>query len=272
MPHRPRKRFGQNFLVDPMVIEQILTAIAPVPGEVIVEIGPGQGALSGPLQESGAELHVVEIDRDLAADLPQRVPGLEPGQIHVGDALATDLASLVPLPPGQRIRVVGNLPYNISTPLLVRLMESADAIRDMHFMLQKEVVTRMAASPGSRDYGRLTLLCQLHCAVVPLFDVSPAAFDPVPRVFSSFVRLIPHASPPVDIADPGIFQSIVTQAFSQRRKTLNNSLKSLMTAAHIREAGVDPSLRAEAIGLADYAALAKVMAHYASQPGGIHGS
>ncbi|MDX1556933.1 MAG: 16S rRNA (adenine(1518)-N(6)/adenine(1519)-N(6))-dimethyltransferase RsmA, partial [Xanthomonadales bacterium] len=214
-----------------------------------------------PLLESGADLHVIEIDRDLAAQLPSRVPGLDPQRVHVGDALKTDIASLVPASPDQPLRVVGNLPYNISTPLLVRLLEASDVIRDMHFMLQKEVVDRMAAAPGGRDYGRLSLLCQYRCEVVPLFTVAPGSFNPVPRVESAFVRLAPHPQPPVEIVDHAAFNRLVTQAFSQRRKTLANSLKPLMPASLIRAAGIDPGLRAEAISLEGYAALAKVMAH-----------
>jgi 16S rRNA (adenine1518-N6/adenine1519-N6)-dimethyltransferase len=267
MPHRPRKRFGQNFLVDFDVIERIVAAIAPRRGEPIIEIGPGRGELTCPLLAAGADLHVIEIDRDLAADLPRQVPGLAADHIHVGDALEVDLASLLPLRAGERIRVVGNLPYNISTPLLVRLVKSAGAIRDMHFMLQKEVVDRMAAAPGGKDYGRLTLLCQYHCAVVFLFTVPPEAFEPAPKVESGFVRLIPHDTPPAEVPDYATLERLVAQAFSQRRKTLRNSLRPLMAAAQIEEAGVDPALRAEALSLRDFARLAQVMAHYEGESG-----
>lgn len=263
MTHRPRKRFGQNFLVDTAVIERIVSTIAPAAGETIVEIGPGQGALTRPLIESGAELHVIEIDRDLASALPRRAPGLRPSHIHIGDALDTDFADLIPAEGDRAIRVVGNLPYNVSTPLLVRLMDAVRHIRDMHFMLQKEVVERMAAAPGGRDFGRLSLLCQLQCEVVHLFTVPPESFDPAPRVDSAFVRLVPHRVPPVEIADRAVFDRLVTQAFSQRRKTLSNSLKPLLSAEQIREAGIDPGLRAEAIGLEGYAALANL--HSASR-------
>lgn len=255
--HRPRKRFGQNFLVDDTVIDRIVAAIDPREGEPMVEIGPGRGALTRQLLESGAELRVVEIDRDLAAALPGLVPGLGSDRVVVGDVLETDLGSLVPLPPGGRIRIVGNLPYNISTALLVRLMNTTDSIRDMHFMLQKEVVDRMAAGPGGRDYGRLSLLCQYHCSVISLFTVPAQAFRPVPRVESAFVRLVPHLEPPVEVTDYAVFERVVAQAFSQRRKTLRNALKAMMPAEKIAEAGIDPGLRAEALSLEDFASLAR---------------
>jgi 16S rRNA (adenine1518-N6/adenine1519-N6)-dimethyltransferase len=260
--HRPRKRFGQNFLIDQQVIDRIVATINPRPDEPLVEIGPGQGALTQPLVALGADLHVIEIDRDLAASLPAQIPGLDPSRIHVGDALKVDLPALLSSPPGGRaIRVVGNLPYNISTPLLVHLLNFADSIRDMHFMLQQEVVDRLAASPGGRDYGRLSLMCQYHCTVTPLFTVPPGAFRPVPKVESGFLRLVPHERPPVTIPDYPTFERVVAQAFSQRRKTLRNSLKPMMTAEMIESAGIDPTLRAEALGLEDYAALTRIVAH-----------
>jgi 16S rRNA (adenine1518-N6/adenine1519-N6)-dimethyltransferase len=228
----------------------------------MVEIGPGRGALTRPLLAAGADLHVVEIDRDLAAALPVAVPGIDPTHIHVGDALNMDLPDLLNLSPGEGIRVVGNLPYNVSTPLLVHLMKSTRAIRDMHFMLQKEVVDRIAASPGGRDFGRLSLMCQYHCEVTSLFSVAAASFEPAPRVESAFLRLVPHRAPPVELADYETFERVVAQAFSQRRKTLRNSLKTLMSSEMIAEAGVDPALRAEALTLEDYAELTKVVAHY----------
>jgi 16S rRNA (adenine1518-N6/adenine1519-N6)-dimethyltransferase len=259
---KPRKRFGQNFLIDVHVIERIVSTINPQRGEPIIEIGPGRGALSGPLLAAGADLHVVEIDRDLAAALPDRVPGLDPDHVHVGDALQVDLPSLLPAIPDGGIRVVGNLPYNISTPLLVRLMGLTESIRDMHFMLQNEVVNRMAATPGRKAYGRLSIMCQYHCSVVPLFTVPPEAFSPVPRVESGFVRLVPHRAPPVDVPDYAIFERVVAQAFSQRRKTLRNSLKTMISDDLIEAAGIDPTLRPEALDLNDYASLTRIMADY----------
>lgn len=255
----PRKRFGQNFLIDTSVVDRIVAAIDPRAGEPVVEIGPGRGALTRPLLESGVDLRVIEIDRDLAASMNRIAPGLAPEHVHVGDALETDIPGLWD-PPRAGIRVVGNLPYNISTPLLFHLIGFGDAIRDMHFMLQKEVVERIAAGPGGRDYGRLSVMTQFHCRVVPLFTVPPEAFDPAPRVESAFLRLLPHAKPPVEVSDCDAFGRVVAQAFSQRRKTLRNSLKTLMTAEMIGQAGVDPSLRAEALALEDFAALTHVLA------------
>ncbi len=261
MTAKARKRFGQNFLTDIHVIERIVSTINPAHGEPIVEIGPGRGALTRPLIAAGADLHVIEIDRDLAARLPGEVTGLKKENIHVADALTVNIAALLPEPPVNGIRVVGNLPYNISTPLLAHLMDFTDCIRDMHFMLQNEVVARMAASPGSKTYGRLTIMCQVHCSVVSLFTVPPGAFDPMPRVESAFVRLTPHHRVPFDIPDRALFDRIVAQAFSQRRKTLRNSLGKIMTSQQIESAGVDPSLRPEALGIDDYASLSRVMAH-----------
>ena len=224
--------------------------------------------LTRPLFASGAQLRVVEIDRDLAQALPGRVIGLEADNIHVGDALRAELSELVPDTSGQKLRVVGNLPYNISTPLLARLLEQTEIISDMHFMLQQEVIKRMAAVPGNKDYGRLTILCQYHCNVVPLFTVPPTAFNPVPKVESGFVRLIPHEQPPISVSDHALFGRVVAQAFSQRRKTLRNSMRKVLTSDQIVEAGIDPGLRPESLDLNDYARLTEVVAHY----GGIQGS
>lgn len=265
MAHQARKRFGQNFLHDQEVVDRIVSSIAAKPGERVVEIGPGLGVLTRRLLEAQADLRVVEIDRDLGADLPQRVPGLTAEQIHIADALKLDITTLFEQEAHRdlRIRVVGNLPYNISTPLLIHLFSAGTAISDMHFMLQKEVVARMAAAPGSRTYGRLSLLCQLHSQVTPLFDVPPQAFSPVPRVDSTFVRLSVHSEPPVQIADQAAFDRLVSSAFAQRRKTLRNSLKALVTPEMFEAVGIDPGLRAEALGLEDYAALAEVVANLA---------
>ena len=174
MNHRPRKRFGQNFLVDASVIERLVAAINPREDDAMIEIGPGRGALTRALLETGVDLHVIEIDRDLAADLPRVAPGLDASRIHVGDALKADLPGLVGAPPNTPLRVVGNLPYNISTPILFHLLGFGTAIRDMHFMLQKEVVERIVAAPGGRDYGRLSVMCQYHCAATPVLFVPPS--------------------------------------------------------------------------------------------------
>jgi len=258
MDHRARKRFGQNFLTDPSIVRRIIDAIAPAPGQLIFEIGPGQAALSEPLADSGSELHLVEIDRDLAAGLERRFADREKVILHIGDALQLDFGALAG---GRPFRLVGNLPYNISTPLLFHALrwsgpERDNLVQDMHFMLQQEVVERMAAAPGGKTWGRLSVMCQLHCSVVPLFGVPPEAFRPAPRVHSTVVRLVPHAEPPVRIDDMARFERLLKQVFSMRRKTLRNSLRGLLDAAVIKAVGVDPGLRPEALGLEQFAALA----------------
>ena len=256
MKHRPRKRFGQNFLVDRAVIARIVAAIDPRPSQTIVEIGPGHGALTRPLLDSGATLHLVEIDRDLAAALPEMIGTRRGVTIHCIDALALDFGSLgAPAP----LRLVGNLPYNISTPLLFHVMAWTDRISDMHFMLQREVVQRMAAGPGTKARGRLSVMCQLDWRVEPLFDVPPGAFTPAPRVHSSLVRLTPHPQPAVALHSRTAFERLVAQAFSQRRKTLRNSLRGLLEAAAIEAAGVDPGARPETLHLLQFAALAQML-------------
>jgi 16S rRNA (adenine1518-N6/adenine1519-N6)-dimethyltransferase len=252
--HRARKRFGQNFLVDDAVIDRIVDAIRPAAGQRIVEIGPGQAALTRPLAASGARLDLLEIDRDLAAELARRFAGRPDVTVHEGDALAVDFAAISG---GQRFRLVGNLPYNISTPLLFHLMRWTALIEDMHFMLQKEVVDRIAAEPGGKSWGRLSVMIQYHCAVTRLFDVPPEAFRPPPRVVSSVLRLTPHAAPPVRIDDFEAFERLVARAFAQRRKTLRNSLRGLVDPAAMEAAGIDPGARPETLGLAGFAALAR---------------
>lgn len=254
MQHHPRKRFGQHFLHDRNVIGKILLAIAPQPGDVLVEIGPGLGALTLPLLERCGRLTAVELDRDVIPKLD--AAAADKGELHViqGDALKTDFRALAP--PGVKIRLVGNLPYNISTPLLFHLLEQSDAIADMHFMLQKEVVQRMAAAPGGRDYGRLTVMLAARCRVEPLFSIGAGAFTPPPKVESAFVRLTPYPAPPFAIADMARFNQLVTQAFGRRRKTLRNALAGLADEAAIRAAGLDPAQRPETLSAADYARLA----------------
>jgi 16S rRNA (adenine1518-N6/adenine1519-N6)-dimethyltransferase len=258
MNHRPRKRFGQNFLTDSLLLERIVTSIDPQPGQLILEIGPGRAALSQPLAESGAELHLLEIDRDLAASLRGLFAGRSNVTVHEGDALAMDFADIAV---GRRFRLVGNLPYNISTPLLFHVLRWPDRIIDMHFMLQQEVVERMAAQPGSKAWGKLSVMCQYRCSVVPLFRVPPESFTPAPAVESAMVRLVPHTAPPVQLDDLEMFERLVGQAFSQRRKTLRNSLRGMLDEAQIRSAGVDPSARPETLGLAKLAALANRCGH-----------
>ena len=218
--HRARKRFGQHFLVDPGVISAITDAIAAKAGDRIIEIGPGQGALTGRLARSGCEFHAIELDRDLAARLRSEFAQADNVTIHEADALAFDFASL-----GDELRVVGNLPYNISTPLLFHLLQYRERLVDMHFMLQKEVVDRMAAEPGSKAYGRLTIMLGVHFDVEALFDVGREAFDPPPDVLSSVVRLLPLPAGTYEVNDELRFAELVAQAFSQRRKTIRNSLR-----------------------------------------------
>ncbi|MGV6472980.1 16S rRNA (adenine(1518)-N(6)/adenine(1519)-N(6))-dimethyltransferase RsmA [Azotobacter vinelandii] len=252
--HRARKRFGQNFLHDAGVIHRILRAIHPRADERLVEIGPGQGALTEGLLGSGARLDVIELDLDLIPLLKLKF-GLEPRfHLHQGDALKFDFARLCGTPHG--LRIVGNLPYNISTPLIFHLLEHAGLIRDMHFMLQKEVVERLAAEPGGGDWGRLSIMVQYHCRVEHLFNVGPGAFNPPPKVDSAIVRLVPHETLPHPARDPTLLERIVREAFNQRRKTLRNTLKGLLAATDIEAAGVDGSLRPEQLDLAAFVRLA----------------
>ena len=257
MNHRPRKRFGQNFLHDPLVIQRIVQVINPMPGQRLVEIGPGQGAITLPLLRACRQLEVVELDRDLIQPLAEKTATAGELVIHQQDALRFDFRSLAK---GEKLRTVGNLPYNISTPLLFHLIAQSDAIQDMHFMLQKEVVDRMAAAPGSGDYGRLSVMVQYHCRVEPLFRVGPGAFKPAPKVDSAFVRLIPWPEPPFPVKNTGDLTVLVRQAFSQRRKTLRNALKSLLSEQDIRATGTDPSARPETISVEQFVALANQLA------------
>jgi len=257
MSHRARKRFGQNFLHDPGVIRRIIQAVSPQPGQRLVEIGPGQGAITLPLLQACGRLDVVELDRDLIEPLARKAAGLGELVIHPADALQFDFS---PLARKEKLRVVGNLPYNISTPLLFHLLAQSDYIEDMHFMLQKEVVQRMAAQPGGGDYGRLSLMIQYHCKVAPLFGIGPGAFRPAPRVESTFVRLIPWPQAPVAVDEYPCLATVVRQAFGQRRKTLRNTLKGLLSEEEIRASGSDPAARPETLTLQQYAALANRLA------------
>lgn len=253
MEHRARKRFGQHFLHDRGIIQRILAALDPQPGDTIVEIGPGLGALTRPLLGRCSPLHVVELDRDLAARLRTEFPP-ERLVVHEADALKFDFRTLATA--GQRLRVVGNLPYNISTPLLFHLLDQGECISDMLFMLQKEVVERMAANPGSQDYGRLSVMIQWRLRVEKLFDVRPGAFTPPPKVDSAVVRLTPHTVPPVTIDNAEVFARVVRAAFGQRRKTLRNTLKGLLSAEAMQALDIDPIRRAETLSLAEFARLA----------------
>lgn len=245
MKMRARKRFGQNFLHDQHVIQRIIDAINPRPGDHILEIGPGHGALTHGLLASGCQLDVVEIDRDLAAELRLRYPGLN---VIEADILKFDFNSIRGDKP---LRVVGNLPYNISTPLLFRLFEHVDMIEDMYFMLQLEVVVRMAADASTSDYGRLSIMSQYFCEAEKLFDVHPESFTPAPKVTSAILQLIPHQQQ-VALTDRGLFQTLLIQAFSQRRKTVRNALKKYLTESEMLALGISPGQRPETITGAEY--------------------
>ncbi len=252
--HRARKRFGQNFLHDGNIIRRIVAGIRPREGETLLEIGPGQGALTGALLASGCdELIAVELDRDLVALLQARFADEPRFHLHSGDALKLRLADLAG---ERRVRVVGNLPYNISTPLIFHLLAQSAGIVDMHFMLQKEVVDRLAAEPGSKAYGRLGIMTQYHCRVEPLLDVPPGAFSPQPKVQSAVVRLVPHAAPPFPAISVETLQTVVRTAFNQRRKTLRNALHGLVSTEQMQQLGIDASARPETLSLQAYVALA----------------
>lgn len=252
MKHIPRKRFGQNFLRDEGVLDAITQAIGPQPDDAMVEIGPGLGAMTRRILESVRRLHVVELDRDLVARLEKSYPS-DRLAIHSGDALQFDFAS-IPVPEGRRLRIVGNLPYNISSPLLFHLAQFAPQVQDQHFMLQKEVVERMVAEPGGRDFGRLSVMLQWRYHMELLFVVPPEAFDPPPRVDSAIVRMIPIAQPLE--CDAGLLEQVVTKAFSQRRKVIRNCLAGLLTEQELQEAGVDPQARPEAVPVEQFVRLA----------------
>lgn len=253
--HRTRKRFGQHFLHDRNLVDRMVRTLDLKQDDTVVEIGPGRGALTYPLLEDLPHLHVVELDRDLITLLrqentPDRL------SIHESDALKFDFRTLKPA--DKPLRVVGNLPYNISTPLIFHLLSQADAISDMTFMLQKEVVDRLTASPGTRDWGRLSIMVQYHCQADYLFFVPPGAFSPPPKVDSAVVRLIPHASPPHPANDEEHLRRLVAQAFTQRRKAIRNSLKSQVTLEQFEQAGIDAGLRPDQLTVADYVTLANL--------------
>ena len=252
--HRARKRFGQHFLTATNVVSDIIASVAASRDDTVVEIGPGLGALTIPLAATGAELHAIEFDRDLAAPLRQRFAGVGNVSIHEGDALTFDYASL-----GNDLRIVSNLPYNISTPVLFRLIEFRSHIRDLHLMLQKEVVDRMAASPGSKSFGRLSIMLGCHMQVQTLFDVAPEAFSPPPKVKSAVVALRPLPESRYRIADPRTLSALVSRAFSQRRKTVRNALKTVVNEEQLRSAGIDPSARPEQIPIDNWVQLANAL-------------
>jgi len=252
--HVARKRFGQNFLIDQAIIGAIVSSIDPQRGDTVVEIGPGLGAITEPLLARLDHLHVVEIDRDLIARLKKQYPPARMS-IHEGDALAFDFASI-----GRDLRLVGNLPYNISTPLLFHLAEYVGIVRDMHFMLQKEVVERMVAEPGDSEFGRLSVMLQYRFWLEWLIDVPPTSFDPPPKVDSAVVRMIPRPLAELTAVDEGVLSKLVAAAFAQRRKMLRNNLKGIIDDAAFAELGIDPTRRAEDIAVADYVRAANWLA------------
>ncbi|UYB51547.1 16S rRNA (adenine(1518)-N(6)/adenine(1519)-N(6))-dimethyltransferase RsmA [Xanthomonas sp. AM6] len=252
-----KKSLGQHFLSDRDYIDSIVRAVNPKPDDLLVEIGPGQGAITFPLLRRHGRLTVIEFDRDLIAPLTAAAAGVGELTILNRDVLSVDFAELAA---GGRIRLVGNLPYNISSPILFHALDHAAAIADMHFMLQKEVVDRMAAAPGSKVYGRLSVMLQAYCEVTSLFVVPPGAFRPPPKVDSAVVRLVPRAPQDIGIADPRRFADVVRAAFGQRRKTLRNALGGVCDAAQFEAAGVRPDARAEQLEVADFVRLANVPA------------
>ena len=252
--HIPRKRFGQHFLHDQNVIEQIINAIHPEPDQFIVEIGPGQGALTLPLLKRAGNLHVIELDRDLAKLISDRCKNIGTLHMHCTDALKFDFCKLA----DKHIRVIGNLPYNISTMLIFHLLDQLVCIKDMVFMLQEEVVDRINAEHGTRAYGRLSVMVQSQCQVQKLFRVESGAFSPPPKVESAIVRLIPHATPVAKINNNVAFTIIVRESFNHRRKTLRNALKNHLDAKHIESVGIDPGLRPEQLTICQFASLANL--------------
>ncbi len=244
-PHRPRKRFGQHFLHDAGIIGRLVSAIRPSADDNLIEIGPGEGVLTGPLLETGARVTAIELDRDLAAALPERLGFPERLEVIQADVLEVDLAAVG----GERMRVVGNLPYNISTPIMFHLFAWRESIVDMHFMLQKEVVDRLVASPGSKQYGRLSVMAAFHCRMERLFTVPPGAFRPPPKVDSAIIRMVPKTLDEAMLERLPRLEEVVRHAFGQRRKTLRNALKGLLDEKAIEAAGIDPKARAETISL-----------------------
>lgn len=258
IPARPKKSFGQHFLHERRYIERIVAAIAPRPNDFLVEIGPGEGALTFPLLAVAGKLTAIELDTDLIPRLQAEAASIGELSIVHADVLKVDFTAMAQRAGVARLRIAGNLPYYISSPILFHCVEHAAAIADMHFMLQKEVVDRMAAEPGSKVYGRLSVMLQLACRVEPLFDVPPGAFRPPPKVDSSVVRLVPLPAEERHDADPARVYAIVKAAFAQRRKTLGNALRQLMDAQAIQAADVDPKARAETLAPGDFVRLAKI--------------
>lgn len=265
MIHRPRKRFGQNFLVDHAVISQIVDSIQPEHDDLMIEIGPGLGAMTRPLLSRLNKLNVIELDRDIIPKLIKNCVFSDATNkdkliVHQHDVLKFNFSTFfTQQETNTKLRVVGNLPYNISTPVLFLLLKNRNIIQDMHFMLQKEVVERIVASPGIKSYGRLSVMLQTYCDTQALFDVPPYAFQPAPKVDSAILRLLPNPQFEDQIKNFPQYEKLVRQAFSQRRKTLKNTLKNTCSAQQIEQAGISPSCRAEELSVADFVELYKVM-------------
>jgi 16S rRNA (adenine1518-N6/adenine1519-N6)-dimethyltransferase len=259
MNARPKKSFGQHFLHEKRYIDRIVSSISPKDGDTLVEIGPGEGAMTLPLLAVAKRMTAIELDTDLIPGLQQRAAAIGELRIVHSDVLKVDFSALAAELGAERLRIAGNLPYYISSPILFHCVEHAGAIQDMHFMLQKEVVDRMAAEPGSKVYGRLSVMLQLACRVTPLFTVPPGAFRPPPKVDSAVVRLVPLPADQRPAGDPAKIHAVVKAAFAMRRKTLANTLKGMIDEATIRAVGIDPRARAETLAPTDFVKLANVM-------------
>lgn len=256
--HFARKRFGQNFLTDQFIIDSIVDAMHPQEGQAVVEIGPGLGALTEPVAARMDKMTVVELDRDLAARLLVHPTLKDKLTVIQQDAMTVDFGELAKQA-GQPLRVFGNLPYNISTPLMFHLFTFTDAIADMSFMLQKEVVNRLVAGPGNKTFGRLSVMAQYFCQIVPVLEVPPESFTPAPKVDSAVVRLIPHKQKPYPVSNIKMLSRVTTQAFNQRRKTVRNSLGDLFTVEQLVMLGIDPGSRAENISVEAYCKMANYL-------------
>lgn len=259
MNARPKKSFGQHFLADRRYVDRIVSSISPKDGDTVVEIGPGEGAMTLPLLAVARRMTAIELDTDLIPGLQERAAPIGELRIVHSDVLKVDFSALARELGAERLRIAGNLPYYISSPILFHCVAHAAAIQDMHFMLQKEVVDRMAAEPGSKVYGRLSVMLQLACKVTPLFTVPPGAFRPPPKVDSAVVRLVPLSADELPVGDPANIHKVVKAAFAMRRKTLSNTLKGLVDEATIRSLGIDPRARAETLPPRDFVKLANAM-------------
>jgi 16S rRNA (adenine1518-N6/adenine1519-N6)-dimethyltransferase len=256
--YQPRKRFGQHFLHDKSVLDRIVDAVHPLSADQLVEIGPGLGALTTRLLTHVQHLDAIELDRDIIPELTRNChQSIDKLAIHQGDALRYDFTQLSKLPAS--LRIVGNLPYNISTPLLFHLLDQGNIVKDMHFMLQKEVVDRIAAQPGTKAYGRLSIMVQCRCKVEQLFTVGRGAFTPPPKVESAVIRLVPYTTPAFTITNPKIFADLVREAFNHRRKTIRNSLRELISEEQLKQLAIDPEIRPEQLSIQDFARISQAI-------------